>query len=67
MSLNNVKALLRQHFFLVTTVIHASTWLMYRCQQRGECLQEFNFKFTELIQTFMNHEPKDITDLLKFT
>ena len=38
---------------------------MHKYQQRGESLQELNFKFIELIQAFTNYEPEDITDPLK--
>ena len=67
-SLNNVKAILRQQFSLVPTVTHGSTgstWLMYRYQQKEESLLEFIFKFCELIQAVTNCEPKDITDPVK--
>ena len=54
MSWTNVKAILRQQFFLVSMVTHAATQLMYRYQQKGESLQELNFEFIELIQAVTN-------------
>ena len=40
---------------------------MSRHQQTGESLQEFNFKFSELIQAITNYKLKDITDPLKYS
>ena len=64
-SWNNVKAVLRQLFSLVPMITHAAMQLMYRYQQKGESLQEFNYQFIELIQAVTNHEHKDITDPVK--
>ena len=64
-SWNKIKAILIQQFSLVPAVTHAATWLMHRNKQKGESLQEFNFKSRELIQAVMNHEPKDVMDPLK--
>ena len=47
-------------------VSHAVTQLLHRYQQKGESLQEFYFKFNELIQAVTNCEAKDIPDLLKY-
>ena len=38
-NLSHVKAILRQQFFLVTTVAHAATWPVHRYQQKGGGLQ----------------------------
>ena len=59
-SWNNETVILRKQFSLVPIVIHATTWLMHRYQQKGEILQEFNFEFSEIIQAVTNHEPTDI-------
>ena len=64
-SWNNVKTILRQQYSLVPTITHATTKFIHRYQWKRESLQKFNFKFSELIQTFTNHKPKDITDPLK--
>ena len=63
--LNNVKVFLWQKFSLVPMVTHVVNNLMHRHQQKGEILQELNFKFSECIQTGMSWELKDITDPLK--
>ena len=56
-SWNNVKSILRQQFSLVLTVIHGTEQLVHKYQQKVESLQEFNFKFSELIQDVINCEP----------
>ena len=43
------------------TVVHETTHLMHRCQQKVS----FNFEFSELIEAVSNCEPNDITDPLK--
>ena len=62
--LNRVKAALRQEILLVSTITHAVARLMNHYQQRGECLQEFNFEFSELIHTVSNKDPSQIMDPL---
>ena len=64
-SWNNVKAILRQDFFLIPTVTPAATLLINRFQQKGQCLQEFNIEFSKLIQDVTNYEYQDISDSLK--
>ena len=67
MSYNNVRVVLLQWFSLVPVVSHVAAHLMQRYQQKGESLQEFNFKFIYFIQAITNQELKDITDLLNMS
>ena len=63
--LENVNSILWQQLSLVATVMHVATHLMHRYRQKGDCLQGYNFDFTEIIPADSHHKPKDITDLLK--
>ena len=65
-SWNNIKVFLHQQFSLLPTATCGATHLMYRYQQKGEGMQEFIFKFSELIQAGSNHEPNDNINPLKY-
>ena len=66
MNWNNVKAIFVTRLSVVPTEMYVATCLMHWYQQKGENLQEFNFKFSKRIQSVSHHEPKDIKDPLKY-